>query len=75
MSEEGEASAEAVSGPKRVVLKISGEALAHPGERGIAMDAVEYIAGQISEAAEEGARMAIVMGKIKRVKEVPKYGV
>ena len=62
MSEEGEASAEAVSAPKRVVLKISGEAFGHPGERGIAMDAVEYIAGEISEAAEEGARMAIVMG-------------
>ena len=62
MSEGETASAEVASAPKRVVLKISGEAFTHPGERGIAMDAVEYIAGEISDAAEEGAEMAIVMG-------------
>ena len=31
---------------RRVVLKISGEGFVHPGERGIAMDAVLHIARQ-----------------------------
>jgi uridylate kinase len=62
MSEEGEPAAESVSCPKRVVLKISGEAFTHPGERGIAMDGVEYIAQEIAQAARDGAQMAIVMG-------------
>ena len=33
---------------RRVVLKISGEGFMHPGERGIAMDAVVHIARQTS---------------------------
>ncbi len=47
---------------RRVVLKISGEGFIHPGERGIAMDAVVHIAGQTYHAAKHGVQIAIVMG-------------
>ncbi len=47
---------------KRVVLKISGEGLVHPGERGIAMDAVVHIAQQTYRAAQQGTQIAIVLG-------------
>jgi uridylate kinase len=47
---------------RRVVLKISGEGFTHPGERGIAMDAVVHIAQQTFQAAKHGAQIAIVMG-------------
>jgi uridylate kinase len=47
---------------KRVVLKISGEGFVHPGERGIAMDAVLHIAKQTFQAAKHGVQIAIVMG-------------
>ena len=50
------------SGCRRVVLKISGEGFTHPGERGIAMDAVVHIARQTSQAAKHGIQLAIVMG-------------
>jgi uridylate kinase len=52
------------AGPKyrRVVLKISGEGFVHPGERGIALDAVLHIARQTQQAARHGVQMAIVMG-------------
>ncbi len=46
----------------RVVLKISGEGFTHPGERGIAMDAVLHIAKQTYQAAKHGVQIAIVMG-------------
>jgi uridylate kinase len=46
----------------RVVLKISGEGFTHPGERGIAMDAVLHLAQQTFRAAQHGAQIAIVMG-------------
>jgi uridylate kinase len=46
----------------RVVLKISGEGFVHPGERGIAMEAVLHVARQTYHAAEHGARIAIVIG-------------
>lgn len=46
----------------RVVLKISGEGFVHPGERGIAMDAVLHIARQTYSAAQHGVQIAIVMG-------------
>ncbi len=51
-------------GPRygRVVLKISGEGFTHPGERGIAMDAVVHIARQTHEAARHGVQIAVVMG-------------
>lgn len=47
---------------RRVVLKISGEGFTHPGERGIAMDAVLHLARQTYQAAQHGAQIAIVMG-------------
>jgi uridylate kinase len=47
---------------RRVVLKISGEGFVHPGERGIAMDAVLHIARQTYHAAEHGTQIAIVIG-------------
>ncbi len=48
--------------PRRVVLKISGEGFTQPGERGIAMEAVVHIARQVSQAAQHGVQLAIVMG-------------
>jgi len=47
---------------RRVVLKISGEGFVHPGERGIAMDAVIHIARQTYQAANHGIQLAIVIG-------------
>jgi uridylate kinase len=47
---------------KRVVLKISGEGFVHPGERGIAMDAVLHIARQTYSASKLGTQLAIVIG-------------
>jgi len=48
--------------PRRVVLKISGEGFVHPGERGIAMDAVLHLAEQTYRAARHGVQIAIVIG-------------
>jgi uridylate kinase len=47
---------------RRVVLKVSGEGFTHPGERGIAMDAVVHIARQTVHAAQHGVQLAVVMG-------------
>jgi uridylate kinase len=47
---------------RRVVLKISGDGFVHPGERGIAMDAVTHVARQTFQAAQHGAEIAIVIG-------------
>ncbi len=47
---------------KRVVLKISGDGFVHPGQRGIATDAVLHIAKQTYRAAEHGVQIAIVIG-------------
>jgi uridylate kinase len=47
---------------RRVVLKISGEGFVHPGERGIAMDAVLHIAKQTYRAAQHGVQLAVVIG-------------
>ncbi len=47
---------------RRVVLKISGEGFVHPGERGIAMDAVVHMAEQTSRAAQHGVQLAVVLG-------------
>lgn len=47
---------------KRVVLKLSGESFAKPGERGIAMDEVVDMARQIVTAAKLGCQIAIVNG-------------
>ena len=47
---------------KRVVLKLSGESFAAAGERGISMDEVLDIAGQVSVAQSHGCEMAVVIG-------------
>lgn len=39
---------------KRVLLKLSGESFAKPGERGICMDEVVHIATQVKKAGEMG---------------------
>ncbi len=53
--------ADAVQSPstlkyRRVVLKISGEGFVHPGERGIAMDAVLHIARQTYTPRNTGCK-------------------
>jgi len=66
MSEEGGSAAGPTPGARspyrRVVLKISGEGFVHPGERGIATDAVLHLARQTFDAAAHGVEMAIVIG-------------
>jgi len=47
---------------RRVVLKISGEGFTHPGERGIATDAVIHLARQTFQATRHGVQIAIVIG-------------
>ncbi|QDV70397.1 Uridylate kinase [Rosistilla carotiformis] len=47
---------------KRVVLKLSGESLAHSGERGISMDEVGDISAQIKQATQSGCQVAVVIG-------------
>jgi uridylate kinase len=47
---------------KRVLLKLSGESFAQPGERGISMDEVLHIAQQVRQARKAGCQIAIVIG-------------
>ena len=47
---------------RRVILKLSGESFAPPGESGIAMQEIVHIAAQTIRAAEQGVEMAIVIG-------------
>lgn len=47
---------------RRVILKLSGESLAHAGERGISMDEVNAIALQIKNAHDLGCQIAVVVG-------------
>ena len=47
---------------RRVVLKLSGESLAHAGEGGISMDEVGEISEQIKQATASGCQVAIVIG-------------
>ncbi len=47
---------------RRVILKLSGESLAHSGERGISMDEVTVIAKQVKQAHELGCQIALVIG-------------
>ncbi|MDO4574451.1 MAG: UMP kinase [Planctomycetia bacterium] len=47
---------------RRVLLKISGEALAPQGGRGIAMDSVVKIAEQVRSALAGGVQLALVLG-------------
>ena len=47
---------------RRALLKISGESLRGAGEYGIDPETVGYLAGQVGEAHELGAELAIVIG-------------
>ena len=47
---------------KRVVLKLSGESFAAPGQRGISMQEVVDISAQVQRAAQLGVQIAIVIG-------------
>ncbi len=47
---------------KRVILKLSGESLSRSGERGISMEEVVAIAGQVKQAHEVGCQLAVVVG-------------
>lgn len=47
---------------RRVLLKLSGESFARPGERGIAMDEVLLVARQTLLAASRGVEVAVVIG-------------
>jgi uridylate kinase len=47
---------------KRVLLKLSGESFARPGERGISMEEVVHIARQTVQAVSRGTEMAVVIG-------------
>ncbi|NOY41492.1 MAG: UMP kinase [Planctomycetes bacterium] len=54
---------EPTSGPyQRVILKLSGESFAPPGERGISMQEVVHIASQTYLAQQQGVQIAIVIG-------------
>jgi uridylate kinase len=46
----------------RVLLKLSGESFARPGERGISMDEVVHIARQTVQAVSRGTELAVVIG-------------
>lgn len=46
----------------RVILKLSGESLSPPGERGISMDEVFQICSQVKQAHELGCQIALVVG-------------
>ena len=46
----------------RVVLKLSGESFTHAGQRGISMNEVLHIAGEIGQAHAEGCEIAVVIG-------------
>jgi uridylate kinase len=52
----------ATSTPRRVLLKLSGEALMGPNEYGIDPGVVREIAGQVAEAAGDGIQIAVVVG-------------
>lgn len=46
----------------RVILKLSGESLQRPGERGISMDEVMTISNQVVQAHSAGCQIAVVVG-------------
>src|SRR3954468_4968944 len=46
----------------RILLKLSGESFAAPGQRGISMQEVVHIATQTVQAAKRGVQIAIVIG-------------
>ena len=47
---------------KRILLKLSGESFAPPGQRGISMQEVVDISAQVQRAANTGVQIAIVIG-------------
>lgn len=47
---------------KRIILKLSGESFAAPGERGISMDEVVHISREIKDAQDLGCQVAVVIG-------------
>ena len=47
---------------RRVILKLSGESFAPPGQRGISMEEVVHISKQTVQAAASGVQIAIVIG-------------
>jgi uridylate kinase len=47
---------------RRVILKISGESFAKPGQFGIDPQELEIIAGEIADAAANGTQVAVVVG-------------
>ena len=47
---------------KRVLLKLSGESFARPGESGICLSEVQVICEQIKRVVESGVQLAIVCG-------------
>ena len=49
---------------KRILLKLSGEALAGPHKTGIDFDTVLDICSEIKEVAEMGVEVAIVVGGV-----------
>ena len=48
--------------PRRVLLKLSGEALMGENEYGIDPEVAREIAGQVADAASDGTQVAIVVG-------------
>ncbi len=47
---------------RRVVLKLSGDSFARPGERGIRMEDVVHIAREVQRARHSGCEIAVVIG-------------
>ncbi len=47
---------------RRAILKISGEGFCSPGESGIDIDRIRYIASEIKAVAELGVELAVVVG-------------
>lgn len=47
---------------RKVLLKLSGEALAGEKKTGFDLETVQMVAGQVKEAVEEGVRVGIVIG-------------
>lgn len=47
---------------ERIVLKLSGESFTNAGERGISMDHVVHVSGQIVQAKQTGCQIAVVIG-------------
>lgn len=62
---------------KRILLKLSGEALGGKGQFGLDVGAAEYVAGEIKDAYSLGAEVAIVIGggNIVRGEKLSKIGV